>query len=69
MSEPSWVMWPGVTVLDAPARWQILGAQPECLHTVLPVLRAVAPWPMRGMSGLEVCGLTRNAQGWLVAGQ
>lgn len=58
--EPSRVIWPGVTVLDAPARWQILGARTECLHTVLPALRAVAPWSVRGKSELEVCGLTRR---------
>lgn len=54
-------MWPGVTVLDVPVRRQILGARTECLHTVLPAFRAVAPWPVRGKSELEVCGLTRNA--------
>ena len=54
MIEPSRVMWPGVTALDAPARLQILGARTECLHTVLPALRAVAPWPVRGKSELEV---------------
>lgn len=38
-----------------------LGSKDGAVCTPCSQLRAVAPWPVRGKSELEVCGLTRNA--------